>query len=60
MKGLWQEEIVRIVTQRLASRAKHLPEAAYANDRRVLTYSDENFGKVRLSLDKKLIHIINE
>ena len=32
-KDLWQEETVRIVTQRLASRAKQLPEATYANDR---------------------------
>ncbi len=32
-KDLWQEENVRIVTQRLASRAKQLPEATYANDR---------------------------
>ena len=31
-KDLWQEETVRIVTQRLASRAKQLPEATYAND----------------------------
>jgi hypothetical protein len=34
-KDLWQEETVRIVTQRLASRAKQLPEATYANDRYV-------------------------
>jgi hypothetical protein len=33
-KDLWQEETaVRIVTQRLASRAKQLPEATYASDR---------------------------
>ena len=32
-KDLWQEEAVRMVTQRLASRCKKLPEATYANDR---------------------------
>ena len=32
-KDLWQEETVRIVTKRLASRANQLPEATYANDR---------------------------
>ena len=62
-KDLWQEETVRIVTQRLASRAKQLPEATYANDRWVYSkwiYSDDNFGKVRISLDNKFINIINE
>ena len=34
-KDLWQEDTVRIVTQRLAQRAKRLPETTYANDRAV-------------------------
>ena len=32
-KDLWQEDTVRIVTQRLGQRAKRLPETTYANDR---------------------------
>ena len=34
-KDLWQEEAVRIVTSRLAQRAKRVPETTYANDRYV-------------------------